>query len=114
MRTIERYVEVMLAKDYDGLSELFDDNGSYNDYCPGMSPSQGEYHVFGKEAIEMFFRNKFAFYQYGIQSPTIVGDDSATFISNLGGYYIKAVATVEQFEGGNPEGKIVRLVVRPR
>ena len=114
MRTIENYIQAMLDKDYVGLSQLFDDNGSYHDYCPAVSQNQHEYHIFGREAIEMFMRNKFAFYQYGIQSPTIISDNEATFISNLGGYYIKAVAKIEELDGPGPEGRIVRLVVRPR
>ena len=114
MKTIERYIETMLDKDYEGLSRLFDDNGSYHDYCPAVSQNQHEYHIFGREAIEMFMRNKFAFYQYGIQAPTIVSDDEATFISNLGGYYIKAVAKIEERCGEGDEDLIVRLVVRPR
>ena len=114
MKTIEKYIEVMLNKDYKGVSDLFNDNGSYNDYCPAISQKQSEYHIFGREAIEMFLRNKFAFYQYGIQSARIISDSEATFISNLGRYYIKAVAKIEEFDADGAEGKIFKLVVRPR
>lgn len=104
----------MQNKDYKAVSELFDDNGSYNDYCPGMSQKQSEYHIFGREAIEMFLRNKFAFYQYGIQSPVVISDNEAVFISNLGGYFIKSVAKIEEFDPDGVDGKIKKLVVRPR
>ena len=114
MKTIEKYVEAMQNKDYVALSQLFDDNGSYNDFCTRLSMKQNEYHVFGKEGIEMFFRNKFAFFQYGISEAKVTNDHEATFISNMGGYYVKAVAKIEEFVDNDDENKIIKLVVRPK
>ena len=58
MRPIEKYVEAMENKDFAGLAELFTPDGILCDYCT-TSASQQEYHIYGKEAINMFFRNKF-------------------------------------------------------
>ena len=65
MRPIEKYVEAMENKDFAGLAELFTPDGILCDYCT-TSASQQEYHIYGKEAINMFFRNKFGFRRYSI------------------------------------------------
>lgn len=111
MKAIEKYIDAMINKDYKALSELFDDNGSYNDYCAVFSERQNDYHIFGKEAIEMFFRNKFAFFQYGASSPEILNDNTVIFLANMGGYYIKVMAEIES---QTEDGKIIELVVRPK
>ena len=59
MRPIEKYVEAMENKDFAGLAELFAPDGILCDYCTA-SASQQEYHIYGKEAINMFFRTNSA------------------------------------------------------
>ena len=86
MRPIEKYVEAMENKDFAGLAELFTPDGILCDYCT-TSASQQEYHIYGKEAINMFFRNKF------------------------GCYNIMAIATVRETD---ENGLIQRLTVRPK
>ena len=56
MTAIEKYVEAMENKDYAGLANLFSPDGIINDYCTN-SAAQNEYHIYGREAINMFFRN---------------------------------------------------------
>ena len=50
--------QAMENKDFAGLAELFTRDGRICDYCTNTS-SQKEYHIYGQEAINMFFRNKF-------------------------------------------------------
>ena len=71
MRPIEKYVEAMENKDFAGLAELFTEGGILCDYCT-TSASQQEYHIYGKEAINMFFRNKFGFRRYSILDAEVV------------------------------------------
>ena len=66
MTAIEKYVEAMENKDYAGLANLFSPDGIINDYCTN-SAAQSEYHIYGREAINMFFRNKFGFRKYSQQ-----------------------------------------------
>ena len=57
---IQKYLTALETKDFEALAELFTKNGHYCDYCAnGTSPH--EFHLYGKEAISMFFRNKFLF-----------------------------------------------------
>lgn len=58
MLPIENYIDAIENKDYEGLGNLFTKDGHYCDYCANGTP-QHDYHLYGKEAISMFFRNKF-------------------------------------------------------
>ena len=82
----------------------------YCDYCPNGT-SQHEYHLYGKEAITMFFQNKFLFRQYSILSPVILNERQAEFIASFGGCYVMAIANLQQLSA---DGYIRRLTVRPR
>ena len=100
----------MENKDFAGLAELFTKDGILCDYC-SPSSSQKEFHIYGKEAINMFFRNKFGFRQYSIADAEVVNDTQAEFIANFGGYNIMAIATVREVD---ENGLIKRLTVRPK
>jgi hypothetical protein len=110
MKPIEKYVEAMENKDFAGLAELFAKDGVLCDYCTNSS-TQRQYHIYGREAINMFFRNKFGFRQYSIMSPEVVNEKQAEFIANFGGYHIMAIATVRELD---EEGFIKMLTVRPK
>lgn len=110
MKPIERYVEVIENKDYTALGNLFTEDGHYCDYCPNGT-NQHEYHLYGTEAIQMFFRNKFLFRQYSIMEAHIANDTQAEFIASFGGYQVMAIATIQQV---SEDGHIRRLTVRPK
>lgn len=110
MLSIEKYVEAMENKDFAGLANLFTKDGILCDYCT-TSSSQHEYHIYGREAINMFFRNKFGFRQYSISEAEVVNVEQAEFIANFGGYNIMAIATVREED---ENGLIKRLTVRPK
>ncbi len=110
MKPIEKYIEAMNNKDFAGLAELFAPDGILSDYCTN-SAAQSEYHIYGREAINMFFRNKFGFRRYSIAEAEIVNDTQAEFIANFAGYNIMAIATVRE---ANDEGLIEKLTVRPK
>lgn len=107
---IERYIEALETKDFKALGDLFTSDGHYCDYCPNGT-SQHEYHLYGKEAITMFFQNKFLFRQYSILSPVILNERQAEFIASFGGWYVMAIANLQQLSA---DGHIRRLTVRPR
>lgn len=110
MKEIEKYVQAMQNKDYQALAELFDRDGTISDYCPNGT-AQREYHVYGKEAINMFFRNKFTFGKCAITQADIINEKQAKFVVNYSGYLVMAIATVRRTTA---DGKIERLSVRPK
>lgn len=107
---IEKYIGALSKCDYEALAALFASEGTLCDYCPNSTGRQ-EYHVYGKEAIGMFFRNKFTFRQYLISEAEIVNDEQAEFIASIGGYNVMAIATVRRVD---ENGLIERLTVRPK
>ena len=92
---IQKYLTALETKDFEALAELFTKNGHYCDYCANGT-SQHEFHLYGKEAISMFFRNKFLFCQYSILSPTILNGSQAELIASYGGYQVMAIASLQQ------------------
>ena len=104
MRPIEKYVQAMENKDFAGLAGLFTEDGRICDYCTNN-------HIYGREAINMFFRNKFGFRQYSIAEAEVVNDTQAEFIANFGGYNVMAIATVREVD---ENGLIQNLTVRPK
>lgn len=110
MRAIEKYIEALQRCDNKALAEVFAPDGTLRDYCPNSTGRQ-EYHVYGREAIDMFFKNKFSFRQYQISEAEIVNDEQAEFIASIGGYYVMAIATVRRVD---ENGLITRLTVRPK
>ena len=98
MKPIEQFLEVIENKDFTALGALF-------------TPDGHEYHLYGKEAISMFFRNKFLFRQYSIMGAAVLDDRHAEFIASFGGYNIMAIVTLQQL---SEDGHIKRLTVRPK
>ena len=110
MSAIEKFVKAMENKDFAGLAELFVKDGTISDYCSNGT-AQSEYHVYGKEAINMFFRNKFTFGKCSISEAQVVNDTQAEYAANYGGYLVMAIATVRRMD---ENGLIERLTVRPK
>ncbi len=110
MKLIEMYIDALENKDYEKLASLFTKDGQYCDYS-AHGVSQQPFHIYGKEAISMFFRNEFFFRNYSITEPTILNDTRASFIASFGGYNVMAIATLQQVSG---DGHIRRLTVRQK
>ncbi len=110
MRAIEKYIDALQKCDNRALAEIFAPDGTLRDYCPNSAGRQ-EHHVYGREAIDMFFKNKFTFRQYLISDAEIVNDNQAEFVACIGGYYVMAIATIRRVD---ENGLISRLTVRPK
>ena len=54
---IEKYIEAMQKGDYKALAACFAPKCRYFDYCP-IGANHDNYHVYGREAIEMFFHHR--------------------------------------------------------
>lgn len=110
MTPVEMYIDALENKDYEKLGNLFTKDGHYCDYC-AHGLGQDSYHLYGKEAIAMFFRHKFFFQQYSVAETTILDHSHAAFIASFGGYHTMAIATLQQLSA---DGHIRRLTVRPK
>ena len=110
MTPVEQYIEAVKNKDFQKLGELFTPDGHYCDYCANGT-QQNEYHLYGQEAITMFFRNKFLFCQYSILEPVILNHYQAEFIAQFGNYCVMAIVSLQQITS---DGHIRRLTVRPK
>lgn len=106
---IEKYIEAMLNGDYKALAACFAPHCRYFDYCP-IGTNRDNYHVYGREAIEMFFHHKFTFRILSITDPVIESETSANFLVAYGGTYLSARATIEM---ATEDGLIQELTVRP-
>ena len=98
MKLIEQYIRALEQCVHTALSELFAPEGTIRDYCPTSTGRAHEYHVYGKEAIDMFFRNKFVFRQYHIYGAEILSDTQAKFFATIGGYCVMAIATIRRVD----------------
>lgn len=110
MKMIERYMKAMETKDYEALSQLFEEDGIIVDHC-ASGPAQSEYRVYGREAISMFYRNRFTFGRHSVREMTVIDDRRAAFVADYDGYLVMAIATIRYT---SDSGLIGRLSVRPR
>ncbi len=101
---IEKYIETIQNSDYKALAACFDDKCKYFDYCAATP-----YHIYGRAAIEMFFRNQFAFLQFKIYDFVIENDKCANFMVAYNGKYVHARAKIEEV---SDEGLISKMIVR--
>ena len=109
MSMIEKYAEAMTAGDSQALAALFSDKCRYFDYCP-LGASRSNYHVYGRNGVEMFFHNKFTFRTLVVTDPVIENDHTANFLVAYSGQYLYARATIELYD---EEGLIRELTVTP-
>lgn len=109
MVTIGQYIEALEKQDSAGLGSLFAQDATYQDICPEVS-GQAVFHCYGREGIEMFFRNQLIFRKFSIADPQILSDKEALFVGIYGSYYLIAVATILDYDS---EGNIRNLNVRP-
>ncbi len=106
---IEEYIEAMQNGDSKALANCFAPRCRYFDYCP-ITINRPNYHVYGRQGIEMFFLNKFTFRSMVLTDCVIEDDRTANFIVSYDGIYLYARATIEQL---SEDGLIEELTVRP-
>lgn len=105
---IQKYIDAMLAQDYQALAECFSPKCRLFDYCP-IGNNMENFHVCGQTAVEMFFRNKFFFNVIRISDPQITDENTADYFVSYGGQFMHVQARIESYA----EDKISVLVIRP-
>lgn len=106
---IHRILSALESQDYLTLSQCFARDGQYIDYCPGLNGDQN-YFVYGREAIEMFFRNRFVNMRFVVGS---VRAESASEGTYFGSYHAPYVYARVRIEKTDDSGLVEKLVVTP-
>ena len=70
---INDFVTAMQGKDHKGLAACFTEDCRLVDYCPSMVKRQNTF-LYGRNAIEMSFHNKFMFGGFTMRDPRIVNE----------------------------------------
>ena len=72
--------------------------------------------LFGRNAIEMFFHNKFTFGGYAMRDPRVTNERTVNFYADYNGTIIHALAQIENCNDGAcslDDSLIQELVIRP-
>lgn len=112
---INDFVTAMQNKDHEALAACFADGCRLFDYCPSVAGRSNSF-LYGRNAIEMFYHNKFTFGGFGMLDPRIVDERTVNFYSNYNGTIIHALAQIENCNDGMctlDNSLIKELVIRP-
>ena len=106
---INKVMTALTNKDFKGLAECFSKDCRYFDYCPSLGGKEN-YFVYGKEAVEMFFRNKFVHRHFEASSAVVENESCASFFGSYDAPFVYAGVRIEAFDD---DGLIEKLVVSP-
>lgn len=104
---IHKLLDTMYKRDYYGMAECFAQDCKYHDYCPSLN-GKDNYFVYGRKAVEMFFRNRFVHNRFDIASPKIENENEATFFGSYEGPFVFARLRIE---GVDENGLITKVVI---
>ncbi len=107
MELLQAFADKMMTADAVGLSELFDTDCSFDDYCiTGLFPA--ETHLLGKEAIDMHFFNRFIFQTYLVTGAEVKDAENAVLdVVNVG----QPLKVNAHLDAVTADGKIVRITL---
>lgn len=112
---INDFVDAMLAKDHKALAACFTEECRFVDYCPSMGERANSF-LHGRNAIEMFFHNRFVFGGFTMLDPRIVNERTVNFYADYNGTKIHALAQIENCNdiSCSLDDSVIReLVIRP-
>lgn len=112
---INDFVSAMQNKDHQALAACFTQGCYLIDYCPSMAQRQNSF-VYGRNAIEMFFHNKFMFNGFGMLDAHIINERTVNFYADYNGTIVHALAQIENCSDGScslDDSLIRELVIRP-
>ena len=103
---INDFVTAMQGKDHKGLAACFTEDSRLVDYCPSMVKRQNTF-LYGRNAIEMSFHNKFMFGGFTMRDPRIVNERTVNFYADYNGTIIHALAQIENVTKEDKEGRLI-------
>ena len=96
---INDFVSAMQSKDHEALAACFAEECRLFDYCPSVVKRQNSF-LFGRNAIEMYYHNKFMFGGFGMLDPRVVNERTVNFYADYNGTIIHALAQIENCTDG--------------
>ena len=78
---INDFVSAMQSKDHEALAACFAEECRLFDYCPSVVKRQNSF-LFGRNAIEMYYHNKFMFGGFGMLDPRVVNERTVNFYAD--------------------------------
>ena len=97
---INDFVSAMQSKDHEALAACFAEECRLFDYCPSVVKRQNSF-LFGRNAIEMYYHNKFMFGGFGMLDPRVVNERTVNFYADYNGTIIHALAQIENCTDGS-------------
>lgn len=109
---INDFVEGMMNKDHEKLASCFGRFCRYIDYCPSMADRENVF-LYGANAIEMYYHNKFMFNGFTMHDPHVVDERTVNFYVDYNGIMVQAIAEIGGYVDEDGETKINELIIRP-
>jgi hypothetical protein len=106
---IDRAVTALKNQDYSAFAACFSEDGKYYDYCPSSNGGDNWF-VYGREAIEMFFRNRFVHDHLIVSDPVPESERRASFFGAYDGPYLFSMFEIAETD---EHGLIQKAVVHP-
>ena len=78
---INDFVAAMQAKDHRALAACFAEECRLVDYCPSQVKRPNAF-LYGRNAIEMFYHNKFMFGGFTMHDPRVVNERTVNFYAD--------------------------------
>lgn len=103
---INDFVSAMQSKDHEALAACFAEECRLFDYCPSVVKRQNSF-LFGRNAIEMYYHNKFMFGGFGMLDPRVVNERTVNFYADYNGTIIHALAQIENCTDGTDRKSVV-------
>jgi hypothetical protein len=106
---LDKAVAALRDRDYKTFASCFSEDGKYFDYCPSSNGGDNWF-AYGRESVEMFFRNRFVHDHLTVSDPVPVSDWRASFFGAYDGPYLYAMFEIAEI---GDDGLIQKAIVHP-
>ena len=106
---IGKVMQAMENKDYKALAECFADRGKLFDYGPACN-GLDSYFCYGRDHIEMFYRNRFVHDHLRIGQTRVEGNSRGSYFASYDGPYVYVRFEIERTD---ENGKILKAIIHP-
>ena len=112
---INDLVDAMVNKDHKAFAACFDERCRLFDYFPSLAGRHSTF-LFGRNAVEMYYHNRFMFDGFTVLDPRITDERTINFYVKYNDTVVHALAQLENCTDGSctlDHSLIKELVIRP-